>query len=623
MPSFVDQAQSALAETLEDLQTRAEIEECVSDMIADVELSVHLEERLEHRQTVRRLRRQLQEQLAALEETNALRQRSVKDQAVLADRLVAELWCLSKQLGELQEIKLQHEDLMLQYDEVVARLMQAEDALQEVREGRTTRDGNNEEEEEEEKPQKVQKTQFEVSKTEKDDASESEKETSVKKEEKQQQSEQAELDAKPAAVDEIVPKAETTDVAELPSEAKAEASEEPSVTKDHLAEEQSTAADSPEPAVVALEGDNDAPCLTTFDTEILMNIFAFLDALDILNTAQVNVSMYNRVDALFGLGGGGHEEEDAEPPDADSSTMATTKTTKPAPAPAAAPASTTVAATAETPTATVVELPEKSGPTQMPAVSTTSSTDSGARGLFSQFLPPRRQGSAPSSPGRNLHKRTGSSASDGGFQPMNAAMANSMASKLSDAELNAIILMTERLKQKENVAAKLTKENEDLVAKLDGVESVKQFLIAKVRDMETSLSSSVENEVKVAQQIASDQEVIAFLDGRVQELERQVAQLTREKAASESELQKVRQQADEKATVMGDMLQFEREKLRDSEREWKATKKLLVREVKSCRAQIVALQAERDGYREQNETLRKAVHATSNGNLSHRDRAFT
>jgi hypothetical protein len=62
------------------------------------------------------------------------------------------------------------------------------------------------------------------------------------------------------------------------------------------------------------------------------------------------------------------------------------------------------------------------------------------------------------------------------------------------------------------------------------------------------------------------------------------------------------------------MLQFERERVSENEREWKATKKLLVKEIKSCRAQLLALQAERDGFREQNERLKKAVLLTNPSN---------
>jgi hypothetical protein len=249
--------------------------------------------------------------------------------------------------------------------------------------------------------------------------------------------------------------------------------------------------------------------------------------------------------------------------------------------------------------------------------------------MLQQGMPKAK--ASPSSPSRggsgSMHgiKKT---YSQDGPQPMNAAMANSMAAKLTDGELNAIILMTERLKQKESLADKLVKENAALSAKLDGTEAVKQFLIAKVRDMEVVQATQEENETKVAQQIGSDQEVIAFLDGRVQELEAVVKVLEGEKANALSDLEMVKKQSEKKAVVMGDMLQYERERLSESERDWKATKKVLVKEVKMNRAQILALQAERDGYREQNEVLRRAVLSSGGGNaspsyISRKDRAYT
>ena len=76
-----------------------------------------------------------------------------------------------------------------------------------------------------------------------------------------------------------------------------------------------------------------------------------------------------------------------------------------------------------------------------------------------------------------------------------------------------------------------------------------------------------------------------------------------------------------------DILQFEREKCAEQEREWRATKKLLVKEVKNCRAQMAKLAAERDGYREQNESLLRfgsSSAASGGGGMSNgRDRSFT
>jgi len=625
----------------------------------------------------------LQEYELAVAEIRAVNAQKSQQDSVLADELVQELLQLSKELGELKQVKLQHEQLLVQYDEVVAKLLQAEDNLADESERRERLERTRAEEkvqaeetafmDDSKKPAAAAVTTPELGPqttttgtsdvasllVEAKAASVSSSASvgsltlpqlppaaAVVEEEEQQLEEQ-----KPAAVPDVPKEVGGETVVGIPpAPAAAPASEsESNVIPDDISTE-----------LVALmedEDDDEPPRLDELETKVLMEIFAFLDALDILNMAQINISMYSRVDSLFGAG--------AEA--TDNSTIASTESPTPAaapqpPAPASAPAPTIAsvipaatsvktATTASTSTAshpqpTMVTLPpststsasaskpmtvpprSKTPPpsSKQPAHAATKSVDSTTGlGIFSSLLQPRNRGaSQPSTPTR-AYQRSNTAPATEKAQPLSAAMANSMAAKLSDAELNAIILMTERLKQKEAQTAKLTKENAELVAKLDGTEGVKQFLIAKVRDMESSMTLTVENEIKVAQQIASDQEVIAFLDTRVQELEREARLLREEKQSAETELTRVQQQSAQKATVMGDMLQFEREKLKDGEREWKATKKLLVKEVKSCRSQIVALQAERDGYREQNETLHKAVVHSPNNSYSRADssQAFT
>ena len=75
---------------------------------------------------------------------------------------------------------------------------------------------------------------------------------------------------------------------------------------------------------------------------------------------------------------------------------------------------------------------------------------------------------------------------------------------------------------------------------------------------------------------------------------------------------RIKEQAEQKSMVMGDMLQFERDKWTESDREWKATKKVLVKEVRSCRAQIATLQAQKEGFRQQAQTLRNAILPSTN-----------
>jgi hypothetical protein len=625
MSNSTEKAQQVLLETVAALEHRSEIEACLRDVVTDVEMAVHMEERLRTYHEIRTLQNKIFEYEIAIAEATAVREQKEQLQSEMADALLQELIVLSDELGQLQETKRQHEALLVQYDEILAKLVQTEESLQIERETREML--------EKERPQK-RETEGKQEEQTPENLEEEEKktivyETSLEKprgEQNQQQQQQPVIIKTTSSFEKLSDVATTSEI------------------------RLTTSIDEEKQQLVAIEEDEESetPTIDQFDTEILMNIFAFLDALDILNTAQINVSMYTRVDTLFGLGA----EESA--PTSDNSTIATTETTTAPVAGATIPQPTMVtlppprmptatapvpskpaATTTSVPQPTIVTPPPQiqskpapvktapspppsttlaaSGPaatatTTMPVMGTEGTNP---RGIFS-LLQSRR--SAPSSPAHSLHQRSNSAPTvSEEIQPMTAAMANSMAAKLSDAELNAIILMRERLEQKKLQADKLMKENQELVAKLEGTENVKQFLITKVRDMEVSLSSSVENEVKVALQIASDQEVIAFLDGRVQELEREARVLREEKDATQKELERVQQQSEQKSKVMGDMLQFEREKLKDNEREWKATKKVLIKEVKSCRAQIMALQAERDGYREQNEILRKAVMNSPNG----------
>lgn len=671
-------AQTALLNTLQEIQDRAQVEECVRDMLIDVEIAVSLAERLKARQEIQGLQRRMLEQDAVVEESRALRKDAADKQAAMADALLREMLALSKEISQLNEIKKQHGELLVQYDEVVTKLIQAEEMVQE---GATNSEKVNQ--------QSSPHTAVEIKKDSTDvrysaateDVSSA---TTVNVDSKAEVELGLNNHATGESTTEATPQQTIVVTSESINSAAAAAAvsamtveEELLLSRDETPEINATeSTDEASVAVAAVtldddeEGEPDTPRFDEFDTEIFMKIFSYLDALDILNTAQISIRMYTRVDALFGFGASEHD--DMGPPQQqqqheDNSTNETTsysataqqqqqqptvssETDTKATASSSKATTTTTTASIVPQQPTIVALPPAPAKstaatavtnTAVPSVpkhKPSSSVDAAINRGISLLLQPRKQlqnaGSSLSpavSPKRSFLRTapapppsssSSSYSTTSGPLPMNAAMANSMAAKLSDAELNAIILMTERLKQKESLCVKRTKENEILAANLDGTEGVKQFLIAKVRDMEATLTATVKNEIKVAQQIASDQEVIAFLDSRVQELESEARTLRNAKEAAINELERVQRQSNQKATVMGDMLQFEREKVKDNDREWKATKKLLIKEVKSCRSQILALQAERDGYREQNETLRKAVVNSQNGNMHSRDRTF-
>jgi len=121
------------------------------------------------------------------------------------------------------------------------------------------------------------------------------------------------------------------------------------------------------------------------------------------------------------------------------------------------------------------------------------------------------------------------------------------------------------------------------------------------------LFRSEEDAAKALQQYSCDQELISFLDYRVKELERLWKETKTNLTDEQKQAQEFKEISQKRQVVLEDMLEFERQQLSDSEREWKATKKILVKEVKHCRAQLLALQAERDSYRHKNLQLKQAL----------------
>mmetsp|Transcript_26542 Transcript_26542/g.52959 ORF Transcript_26542/g.52959 Transcript_26542/m.52959 type:complete len:166 (+) Transcript_26542:276-773(+) len=158
---------------------------------------------------------------------------------------------------------------------------------------------------------------------------------------------------------------------------------------------------------------------------------------------------------------------------------------------------------------------------------------------------------------------------------------------------------------------RVTAEREDLAVRLEGSENVKEFLTKKVKDMEGAAESAELDAALVAQQTSADQEVISFLDARVRELEKGNEELEEKTAKAESGLNKFKEERKKQLKVLEDMLQFERQNLKSKESEFKSAKKLLVKEVKVGRAQIVTLLAERDSLKGELESLREAFQSGS------------
>lgn len=611
-----------LQSTLSDLQARKEVESSLKDLVKDVEFAVNLQEQLSSQTHQNQAERIIAQQELALQETHVVEKDRLSSQTLMADALVKDLWSLSKEVGSLLELKQKHEAMILEYDELTAKLAQAEEDLRAARSRPqpqpeatkiapqpTAEQPTTQSSEVEQKPAAQPTTQKppppEAAPPEA--ALQSLASATVakipEKDPPQKAQEKSEPPEKPAG----------TMVAIPPAAAQTEDAED-------AGQKPQTESAASAPVVALIEDDQDGAARTTLeniDMEILMRIFGFLEAYDILNTAQVNISMYSRVDSLFGFG--------MEPPTGtQDDAVSTTSTLATTPTVAAATQQSGTATTASLSSGTTSKSATKPGSAAKPAEPQFGHRlVGGGRNLLNMLQgggkndgnsaigadPSKRQQSPKRRGAGGAGRARGGSDAGDSKPPLSEAMAHSMAAKLNDSEINAIISMTEKLRSKEKQVSLLIREKEEIEGKLNGSEAVKDFLITKVRDMEKIMNKSDETEKKVTQQIASDQEVIAFLDGRVQELERMTRLIQKEKNATQEKLKSVVAQNDKKVAVLSDMLQFERQKLKENEREWKATKKLLVKEVKGCRAQIVNLQAERDGFREQNDALRKAVMA--------------
>jgi len=622
--------QTTLWTTWNDLAIRSEVHNCLSDILVDVETTVYLQNEIKHMTSQHALQQSMKHHSATMIESQSERKYRDDTNVQLADEMIVEIMMLSKEYEDLLKWKRDNIHKIDDYD----RLLQLQ---------------KQHEQEQllwlEEQKDENKKTLMTTTTTAKNDVTSPESSPNDGSSPSDPQVDQVdnnntlvisstideeipEYDRKPAAIpslpsESIATPAVTSDI-DPNQESSTPAQDDNGdgtaaiTTVDSSPSSEAAGAAAAAAAVVTLEEEEEedkeiSPTLVDLDVEILMTIFGFLDAMDILNMAQINATMYNKIDNIFGI-----TEDGQSPPQPTTSAAQQPPAPAPAPAPVPAPqapASAPLPPTTTTTTAPVIPRPGTSSTSSVPSSSVSTPTRptaaasaaaAAAQGhvnrLFSMLQPAKATTTASS------NKASPSSPS------MTMSAVQTMAEKLNDTEVAAILSMTDKLHRMDKEVQALRQEKETISAQLDGTEAVKQYLISKVREVERTLMQTRDDEMKVAQQIASDQEVIAFLDSRVRELERQTETITKEMSKSQSELSTTKVQTSKKITMLSDMLKYEREKTKEEEGNWKAKKKLLVKEVKKCRAQIVALQAERDGLREQNEMLKRAIMTNSSNN---------
>uniref|UniRef100_A0A7S3JUF7 Uncharacterized protein n=1 Tax=Aureoumbra lagunensis TaxID=44058 RepID=A0A7S3JUF7_9STRA len=199
-----------------------------------------------------------------------------------------------------------------------------------------------------------------------------------------------------------------------------------------------------------------------------------------------------------------------------------------------------------------------------------------------------RHGTTP--PKQNSRAAGGGSSGNNGNTALTAATAAAIASKLNAAEIKGIIALDERARKLELECSALRAEKEDLKAALDSTESVKEFLNTKLKESEQKLEQAQIAHIEQERQRKSDHEVIAFLDARNKELEEECNSLKQRQITEESQLRRQRDEAIAAKQSLSTSYEKQIAHLNQNERENKYQRKILVKEVKTLRAQLATIQ---------------------------------
>mmetsp|Transcript_30389 Transcript_30389/g.65197 ORF Transcript_30389/g.65197 Transcript_30389/m.65197 type:complete len:542 (+) Transcript_30389:200-1825(+) len=358
--------ESVLSATLTDLHVRGEVGSCIQSMLLDIETTHHLQQQLELEATHRLLEKAQTEQQGVILEAHAERLERYHRRVDVADHFVVELLQLNREMKELLAWKEAHEDKVRNYDSVMARLAQTEEELKEAQRvsygGRARprrAEGDAKPEEETTEPPNADREGAVAA-----DGSETQAkaEPTIQSVPSEQHKAAAGTEAPETGADHETPM-ETDPTTGTCAEGVVDKNNDDDDDEQLLEDVQKPPAFE-EPALVSIDAEadveEDVPTLMTLDVEPLMNVFGFLDAMDILNTAQINLTMYNKVDNIFGISEDGQSPpvptpsrskaaaKPARSAGAPQSTNATTGATQATPATTSTGAATAAAATTTT-----------------------------------------------------------------------------------------------------------------------------------------------------------------------------------------------------------------------------------------------------------------------------------
>ncbi|CAK4717154.1 unnamed protein product [Aphanomyces euteiches] len=187
------------------------------------------------------------------------------------------------------------------------------------------------------------------------------------------------------------------------------------------------------------------------------------------------------------------------------------------------------------------------------------------------------------------------------------AKADEMMKSFNAKEMKLFHDLVVRLKGLEANMVSLQAEKEDLAARLQGAENVRDFLMDKLTDVEDALTFSLGEKAKVEAQSSLDREVMAYLDSKAQDLEAVAQSYAVQNEELKVELDRLQREHDAKSQVIEDMIRHLTAEKNDIELQSKAQKKVLVKEVRTLRAENARLAMECNGYRAQLKQLKSSL----------------
>jgi chromosome segregation ATPase len=310
----------------------------------------------------------------------------------------------------------------------------------------------------------------------------------------------------------------------------------------------------------------DTCLLSDVSDKALLHMFSYLDTAEVLVAAQVNRFVFQRIDCLFGT---------------DSAVVK--------------------------PEWSIRHPPLASAEPQQPELSSNGAAQESS--LQKQQLQQQTTFESAASATKNFFSTLIEGAGGASTQAVHLPkeMLDALSKKLSAAELKAVVALNDAMKKKVDEVDQLSAERDDVAARLQNTENVRDFLVQKLRAAEVALKAAMSEAAQLRKQAAADGEIMSFLDLRGQDLEAQTQDLehTMQHLQATLNLQQGTYASAEKR-LSAELFEVQT-KLEDCEASHRAQKKLLVKEVKSLRCLLETTTKERNIYHAQLRVLRDTL----------------